>query len=80
VILALQAALKTDAHLVLPEEKIQIDQALAQLIRVNAATDSLAIKQAIQQVEQVTQNFVARRMNSAIHQAMAGKRVDDFDN
>jgi molecular chaperone HscA len=79
VILALQAALQTDAHLVLPEEKIQIDQALAQLIQLNAATDPWAIKQAMQQVEQVTQNFVARRMDNAIRQAMAGKRVDEFD-
>jgi molecular chaperone HscA len=80
VILALQAALQTDAHLVLPEEKIQIDQALAELIQMNQTTNPPAIKQAMQQVEQVTQNFVARRMDSAIRQAMAGKRVDEFEN
>ena len=80
VILALQAALETDAHLVLPEEKIQIDQALAELIQMNQTTNPPAIKQAMQQVEQVTQNFVARRMDSAIRQAMAGKRVDEFEN
>jgi molecular chaperone HscA len=80
VILALQAALQTDGHLVLPDEKLLIDQALAELIRVTTETDASVIKQAIQTVEQVTQNFVARRMDNSIRQAMAGKRIDTFEN
>lgn len=80
VILALQGALQSDGHLVAPEESQAIQQALEHLIATCAGTETSAIKRAIQQVEQVTQNFVARRMDSAILQAMAGKRVDEFNN
>jgi molecular chaperone HscA len=80
VILALQGALQSDGHLVTAEESEAIQQALTHLIATCAGTDAGAIKRAIQQLEQVTQDFVARRMDSAIRQAMAGKRVDEFNN
>jgi len=79
VIEALDAALKADGDELLSEdEKANIAQARGQLIEAKAGDDSEIIKAAIKQVEDACADYVARRMNSNIRNAMQGHSVDDY--
>jgi molecular chaperone HscA len=79
VINALRAALKTDGKKLLKQsEFIEISTALEILLKVKAGTDAQAIKASIERLDEVTQEFAARRMDSAIHKAMTGHKIDEF--
>ena len=79
VIEALNAALAADGALFLDAtERARIDAAAAALDRLRRGDDAGAIKQAIEAVEQASADYVARRMDAHIRQAMAGHGVDDF--
>jgi molecular chaperone HscA len=79
VLEALQAALAADGDRLLDaEERNVIDAAARELAEQRRGSDYLAIKKAIEAVEKASSNYVERRMNSSIHDAMAGHKVDEF--
>ena len=79
VINSLRAALKTDGKRLLKHnEFVAINEALDALLKVTQGNDVKAIKQEIDNLDKVTQEFAARRMDSAIRKAMKGHRIDEF--
>jgi molecular chaperone HscA len=79
VINALRAALKADGHRLLKHDEFMIiNDALDHLLKVKSETDAGAIKRAIEQLDEVTQEFAARRMDASIRKAMKGHNVDEF--
>ena len=80
VLEALQAALAEDgAQLLDAAERAAIDAAAAKLQAARDGNDHLAIKNTIEAVEKASATYVERRMNASIRSAMAGHRVDEFD-
>lgn len=80
VIMALDSALEKDAERLLSQTEREQLQAKLQLLKdVARGTDHLAIKNAIEDLNQASTEFAARRMNESIQSAMAGHKVDDFD-
>jgi molecular chaperone HscA len=79
VVNALRAALKTDGHALLTtREFVTINTALDHLLKVMRGADPQAIREAIEELDKVTRDFAARRMDAAINKAMQGHRVEDF--
>jgi len=79
VINALRAAIKADGHILLKHhEFLEINAALNELLRIKQGNDAQAIEKAIEQVNEVTQEFAARRMDASIRQAMKGHGVNEF--
>ena len=79
VLEALQAALADDGDKILTgQERVVIDTAARQLGAARDGSDPQAIKRAIEAVEAASSDYVARRMNTSIREAMAGHRVDEF--
>ncbi|MDX5334429.1 MAG: Fe-S protein assembly chaperone HscA [Gammaproteobacteria bacterium] len=80
VIEALDAALAADGERLLDEaERAAILAAREGLVETRAGEDSDAIKAAIGRVEKASEDFVARRMNQSIQQAMAGHKLEEFE-
>lgn len=80
VIEALQSALATDGEQFLEaDERTRIEAAAASLESLRSSNDHRAIKRAIQAVEKVSADYVARRMDANIRKAMAGHAVDEFN-
>ena len=77
-LLALKSAIKADKYLLTIKELEHIDNAKDKLITVMSKKNTNAIKQAIRQLEKVSESFVAKRMNSSIESAMKGKKIEDF--
>ncbi len=79
VINALRAAITTDGHHLLKhQEFVTINIKLDELLRIKESKDAKSIKKAIEQLDEVTQDFAARRMDYSIRQAMQGRSVDEF--
>lgn len=79
VVEALDAALQTDGEQLLSAaERNNIDRIRQHLVEVKAGDDSDAIKSAIKQLECACADYVARRMNSNIRNAMQGHSVDEY--
>jgi molecular chaperone HscA len=79
VVLALQAALKVDGERLLSAEEMQqLESNLQTLQQTMQGDDHTAIKRAIDDLNQASTDFAARRMNESIRSAMAGHKVDDF--
>ncbi len=78
VINALRSALQADRRLLKQNEFLEINQALDNLLKVRNGQEAKMIKQAIEQLDEVTQTFAARRMDESIRKAMAGHKVDEF--
>ena len=80
VILALQAALDVDGERLLSADEQKQLQGLMQKLQVSMqGDDHAAIKRAIDELNQASTEFAARRMNDSIRSAMAGHKVDDFN-
>ncbi|VAX10671.1 Chaperone protein HscA [hydrothermal vent metagenome] len=80
VIEALAAALAADGEQLLTAEELEpIKQAFQHLIALSESADHEAIKEAIEALEKSCEVYVERRMNANIHKAMAGHKVDDFN-
>lgn len=80
VVEALVAALEADGDQLLnAEERAGIDAALDRLRAVIAGTDADAIKREIAALEADCGFYVERRMNKGIKDAMAGHKVDEFN-
>lgn len=79
VLAALDAALAADGqNLLSADERAVIDQAREALASTNHGDDAEAIKIAIRQLESACEEFVARRMNTSIKQAMRGHSIDEY--
>ena len=78
VIEALDAALAADGKALLEDE--EIDEILAHRNRLEQQIEiatAISLKQLIQAVEMASESYVAKRMNSGMAQALAGKRIDE---
>ena len=78
VIEALDAAMIEDSGLMDAAETQRILLAREQLKTVRAGTDNKVIKRAMEHLEKTSHDWVARRMNASVRQAMAGQHVDEF--
>ena len=76
ILAATEAALRADGDLLSPDERRQIDDAIAALKAARSRTDHQALRAAVERVNQVTGEFAARRMDRSVRGALAGKRVD----
>lgn len=80
VIEALSAALAADGDRLLDaSERTLIEQSMASLQELAEGVDVEAIRQGVLDLEKTCEFYVERRMNSGIHEAMAGHKVDEFD-
>jgi molecular chaperone HscA len=79
VLESLAVALVQDRELLNEAERNRIEQAAFNLQAKRDGNDPQAIKAAMQELEQVTGEFVARRMNSSIRKALAGHNIEEFD-
>ncbi|WP_241592032.1 Fe-S protein assembly chaperone HscA [Rosenbergiella epipactidis] len=77
VLESLDGALAEDAALLSEEEQQAISSAQAALCEALAGSDAQPIAEAIKQLDQVTQNFAAQRMDKSIRQALTGHSVDE---
>jgi len=77
VLESLDGALAEDAALLSEEEQQAISLAQATLREALAGSDAQPIADAIKQLDQVTQNFAAQRMDKSIRQALTGHSVDE---
>lgn len=77
VLESLDGALADDAALLSEEEQQAISSAQAALREALAGSDAQPIAEAIKQLDQVTQNFAAQRMDKSIRQALTGHSVDE---
>lgn len=78
VVEALDSAIRADGDLLTDEEKEHISIARDRLIDTSSGNDPDSIKQAIRELENACEAFVARRMNTSIRKAMKGHSVDDY--
>lgn len=79
VLEALDSALAVDGdQLLSAEEMSQIKNARQALVEVKAEADIEKIKQNINQLEAVCEEYVARRMNSNIKSAMQGHSIEEY--
>ena len=80
VVEAINAALEKDGKQLLNAEELQqITASRDQLIDVrNQATDPDNIKSAIKQLETISEEYVARRMNASVRTMMQGHKVEEF--
>lgn len=80
VLEALRAAIAEDGDRMLDAgERAAIDAAALHLESVRGGSDNRAIREAITAVEKASAVYVERRMNNSIRQAMAGHRIDEFE-
>ncbi len=79
VLEALEAALAKDGEALLDEgERAAIEQAMESLRLARDGSDARAIERAIEELEQRTREFAARRMDASIKQALQGHAVDEL--
>jgi molecular chaperone HscA len=74
---ATQAALNADAALLSADELNAVQAQMTDVRAKRATQDTEAIKHAVEQLAAVTEEFAARRMNAAVRQALAGKKLDE---
>jgi len=79
VLEALTAALAQDGALLDEAEREAIDAAARHLRDTHAGKDTAAIKQAMTELDRASAEFVARRMNGSIKQALSGHNLEEFD-
>lgn len=77
---ALESALADDGERLLDsDERRRIGVALDELRALDKSDDRQAIKEGIENLEQVCGFYIERRMNQSIQQAMSGHQVDEFE-
>ncbi len=80
VIEALQSALAKDGDELLSDhEKEKIEQAKDNLFKARQGIDDESIKQAIKNLENESEEYIARRMNRSVQKMMQGHRVEKFE-
>jgi molecular chaperone HscA len=79
VLEALDSALAVDGdELLSAQEKTDIMAARENLVGVKSTTEIERIKQAIKQIEATCEDYVARRMNTNIKNAMKGHSIEEY--
>ena len=77
MLLATRFALAADAELLDDAERRVIDALMAELETVREGDDHHTIDIAVEALAKGTEAFAARRMNRSIHDALAGRRVEE---
>ena len=78
VLEALESALNKDGELLTEEELATIEQAKHNLLTARQSDDEEKIKLAIKQLENESEEFIARRMNRSVQQVMKGHKPEEF--
>jgi molecular chaperone HscA len=79
MLLALDAALKSDGDLVEGEERAAIDRAVGKLRQAAAGEDRDRIGAAVEVLEKISHPFAQKRMDRAMEMALKGQRVDEVE-
>jgi molecular chaperone HscA len=79
VIRATEKALAVDGDLLDEDERAEVDGAVAALRAALAKKDATAIQLRTEALDRASQPLAERRMNRAIAQAMAGRKVDEVE-
>ncbi|TNH08562.1 Fe-S protein assembly chaperone HscA [Testudinibacter sp. TR-2022] len=80
VIEGVEEALKQDRTLLSAEELAQIEVQIDKLRQQLEQQDSELIKQGIKQLDIVTRDFAARRMNQSVRSVLQGHSIDELEN
>ncbi|MEW6313429.1 MAG: Fe-S protein assembly chaperone HscA [Pseudomonadota bacterium] len=76
---ATAAALEQDAGLLSHDERVMVDAAMKNLRKAMAeAQEHQAVKRAITELNQATQDFAARRMDQGVKRALAGRHLEQL--
>ncbi len=75
---AIEAALAEDHGLLSAEESGAIDTEIAALVQALDCTDHRRIKNHVERVSKVTEDFAARRMDRSVRRALAGKNIENL--
>jgi molecular chaperone HscA len=73
---ATRAALVASAALLLPGEREAIANAMVALEQAKTGTNHLAIRAAVQALDEVSKEFARRRMNAALDESVRGQSLD----
>ena len=76
---ATRSALAEDGSLLAPEEMTEILEKIAFLEKAVSTPHSRAIKAATDALNRATEEFAARRMNTSVRRALAGKSIVSLD-
>ncbi len=77
---AVEAALAVDGERLLSdEERIAIETQMQELRELLDSQDELAIERQIKRLSQITDAFAARRLDSTVKAALAGRRLNDIE-
>ncbi len=77
---AVEAALVADGERLLSaEERVAIDSQVAELRGLLDSQDALAIERQAKRLSQITDAFAARRLDSTVKAALAGRRLNDIE-
>ncbi len=80
VVDALRAALAKDGEALLSAEDIELlNEGIARLEEVAASDDDVRITEGVEILGKASEQFAALRMDAAVHQALAGHRVDELE-
>jgi molecular chaperone HscA len=75
---ATQVAMNADGDLLDDAERATIGALMRGLKATSQGDDARAIEAAIEALARATEDFAARRMDRAVHQALAGRRLDEI--
>ena len=75
---ATMSALDADGDLLAPEERAEIDAAMAPVRRLVAGADRHALHAAVAALNRATEEFAARRMDRSVAGVLAGRSVDSL--
>jgi molecular chaperone HscA len=76
MLLATHSALAADGDLLSPQERVEVDALLAELVQAKALSDAKAVEAATKRVAEGTEAFAAARMNRGIQHALSGKNIE----
>jgi len=76
IVTATESALRADADLLSPDERKQIEGAIAAVNTRRNGDDHQALRASVEALNNATTEFAARRMDRSMRAALAGKRVD----
>ncbi len=79
ILAATRAAMARDPHLLDADVAAATTAAMAELERIAAGADHVAIRGAIEALDRASKPFAERRMNLAIEAAMKGRALDEVE-
>lgn len=75
----LRSALQLDGGLLDERESELLDGLLSELEQQESVTDGSAIAEVVERASRDSEFFAARRMNAAVHKALAGKNISEIE-